>query len=132
MLKRPVTQRNISQIRLCLLMLALSMIGVRQSEHPDKRYFLTSEVNGWKRGYLVDDAVWLEGSELTHPSCEFWMCLYPVGTVSMCDGFWTFTGDVSFMWQDAKVQAIEYETKLGIIRKPNRHSSYPLIQGAKE
>ena len=104
-----------------VLMIILSILGVRQAGNTDMHYPRNYEVTEWKSGYLVDDAVWLEGSELTHPSCEFWMCLYPVGTVSMCDGFWTFTGDVSFMWQDAKVQAIEYETKLGIIRKPNRH-----------
>jgi len=115
-----------------VLMIVLSILGIRQAGNTDMHYPRNYEVTEWKNGYLVDDAVWLEGSELTHPSCEFWMCLYLVGTVSMCDGFWTFTGDVSFMWQDAKVQAIEYETKLGIIRKPNRHSSYPLIQGAKE
>lgn len=111
-----------------VLMIVLSILGVRQAGNTDMHYPRSYEVTEWKSGYLVDDAVWLEGSELTHPSCEFWMCLYPVGTVSMCDGFWTFTGDVSFMWQDAKVQAIEYQTQLGVIRKRARYPSDPIIQ----
>jgi len=111
-----------------VLMIVLSIVGIRQAGNTDMHYPRNYEVTEWKNGYLVDDAVWLEGSELTHPSCEFWMCLYPVGTVSMCDGFWTFTGDVSFMWQDAKVQAIEYQTQLGVIRKRARYPSDPIIQ----
>jgi len=111
-----------------LLMFVLSIVGVRQAGNTNTHYPRSYEVTEWKSGYLVDDEIWLLGSELIDPSCKFWMCLYPAGTISMCDGFRSFTGDVSFMWQDAKVQAIEYQTQLGIIRKRAKYLSDPIIQ----
>ena len=111
-----------------LLIVVLSIVGVRQAGNTDAQYPRSYEVTEWKSGYLVDDEIWLKGSELIDPSCQFWMCLYPAGTVSMCDGFRSFTGDVSFMWQDAEVRAIEYQTQLGVIRKRARYQSDPIIQ----
>ena len=106
-----------------LLMIVLSIPGVRHAGNTDAHYPRSYEVTEWKSGYLVDDEIWLKGSELIDPSCKFWMCLYPAGTVSMCDGFRSFTGDVSFMWQNTSIQEIEYHSQMRVLRRPNTYQN---------